>query len=104
MKLIVPAKLYDKLEGYVTGKIKAPKEDFLYDADVVMKNGTNFLIQVCGCIDEPPYVQVLVLNKDGHELGCQTDCDSFGGRYAVMIGERKHATLDIVRAKKKVKK
>lgn len=105
MKHRVPAKLYDKLEAYVTGKKPAPKEsEYLYDAEEVMKNGTRFLIQVCGCTDETPYVQVVVLDDDGAEVGCTTDCDSFGGRYVIKVSDSKEVILDIVRAKPKAKK
>lgn len=108
MKHVVPAKVYDLMEAYVMGKkpVLRPSSDILYDAEVEMKNGTRFLIQVCACINETPYVQIVVIDEDGHELGCTSDGDTFGGRYVVRVGAGKEVVLDVVRAKpkKKVKK
>jgi hypothetical protein len=104
VKHIVPAKTYDLLEAYITGKKKAPKGDILYDAEVESRNGGfRFLIQVCGCTDETPYVQVVVLDADGNELGCSSDDFSFGGRYVIKVSPHKEVILDIVRAKPKKK-
>lgn len=102
MKHIVPAKTYDLLDAYVAGKKKAPKGDILYDAEVESRNkGFRFLIQVCGCTDDTPYLQVVVLDADGYEVGCLTDCDSFGGYYVIGVSPHKKVTLEIVRAKPK---
>ena len=107
MKHIVPAKLYDKLDAWLSGPWAkdTPSDDSLYDAEVVFKNGVRLLIQVVGCSEETPYVQVVAIDKDGNEISstCDASNTGFGGRYQCTVGQKEYI-VDIVRAKPKAKK
>jgi hypothetical protein len=111
MKHIVPARLFDKLDGWLRGPWTkdTPSDDSLYDAEVVFKTGVRLLIQVVGCSEETPYVQVVALDKEGNEIGNNSDTSDtgFGGRYQVGVkcanGSVRQYTVDVARAKPKAR-
>ena len=111
VKHIIPAKLFDELNYWIKGPWTkdTPSDDFLYDAEVTFKDGVRLLIQVVGCSDETPYVQVVALDADGNEIGCNCDTSDtgLGGRYTATVsnGNReKLYVVDVVRGKAKKKK
>jgi len=75
----------------------------LYDSEVVFKNDVRLLIQVVGCAEQTPYVQVVAVDKNGREIGsgCDTSDIGLGGRYQVGVtcanGAEKEYIVDVVR-------
>jgi hypothetical protein len=84
--LKVADKIYDRLERMVRAskrRADMPKSGTIFDEEVTFRNGNRVAIQVCACEDDTPYVQAVLFNKNGDELGCSC-CDySFGGEYIV---------------------
>jgi hypothetical protein len=112
MKHVVPADIFDKLDGLIKGPWtkEYPEDDILYDAEVVFKSGVRLLIQVVSCTEETPYVQVVAIDADGNEVGncCDSSDGSFGGRYQVGVeclnGSTKQYIVDVCRARPKKSK
>ncbi len=62
------------------------------------------LLQVVGCHEETPYVQLVAIDKDGNEVASTCTCDdSFGGYYALR-GDNKWYEINVVRRKVKKRK